>query len=163
VIPDFTLPRCDGGAAFNLRSLKPRRAVVLLFAHTLACPSCRETAGLFAWQCEGMREHNAELVIILRDAPGEIPPPWPGIAVLCDEDGAVTRRYLRAAGPEQDADTEMGVGLFIADRWQALREWWVAHDEAQLPRTDKVVQILAGIAAECPECAPVASGWGPDQ
>ena len=33
VIPDFVLPRCDTEEPFELRSLKPRHNVVLIFAH----------------------------------------------------------------------------------------------------------------------------------
>ena len=41
VIPDFVLPRCDTEEPFELRSLKPRHNVVLVFAHGDQCEQCR--------------------------------------------------------------------------------------------------------------------------
>jgi len=41
VIPDFVLPRCDTEEPFELRSLKPRHNVVLIFAHGDQREQCR--------------------------------------------------------------------------------------------------------------------------
>jgi peroxiredoxin len=156
VIPSFTLPRCDSGEPFDLRSLKPRHDILLIFAHTGECESCRTLIDRFAAQAEMLSGENIAVVLVLR---AEKESRWPQFTAVCDPDGRVAETYLRAAGAPSGA----GVGLFVTDRWQALREWTVADDASELPPVEAVIELVKGIESECPECAPVASGWGEDQ
>ena len=52
------------------------------------------------------------------------------------------------------------MGSFVTDRWQALRHLSVAADGSGLPNVEDAVEALVAIESECPECSPVAWGWG---
>ena len=88
----------------------------------------------------------ADDVEALRRLATEQPAPFP---LLADDACRARSAYL--------AD---GVGLFVADRYNALFASWAADDADSLPSVAELLEWLAFLDRQCEECHP-PEPWGP--
>ena len=150
VVPDFTLPSVQGGRV-SPRDYKQRVNLVIVYLDLDRCAGCVDLLREFADNYHVYRDLETEILAIfpqstadLRSRVGDMGLPFP---LLSDENGEVARVYLGSHAGEY-----LVGGVFVTDRFGALRYHKVARGEEELPAQQTILDWLALIETECPEC-----------
>jgi peroxiredoxin len=153
LIPGFGLESGNRPGRVGPWDYKQRMGLVVLVLDGASCPRCRALLGATAGVYAEIRALEAEVLAVMADdveglrrLATEQPTPFP---LLADEAGRVRPAYL--AG---------GVGLFVADRYNALFKSWTADDADGLPGAAELLEWLAFLDRQCEECHP-PEPWGP--
>jgi len=157
VVPDFILPAV-GGKQVSPRDFKQRSNLVIVYLDLDLCAGCVDYLQELADNYHVYRELETEIIAVipqpvveLRSRIAALGLPFP---VLSDEDGRVGRVYL-----EDEVDGAVG-GIFVTDRFGALRAKILARGEQDLPNQQTVLDWLNLIEMECPECDTADSSLG---
>lgn len=149
VVPDFTLPSLDGGQ-IGPGTYKQRANLVIAYLDLDRCGECKDFLRDLADSYQLYRADETEILAVclqpvgeLRGQVGTLGLPFP---VLSDEHGAVRGIYF-SGEPGQP----MG-GVFITDRYGALRVRMFSQTGAELPAQKEILDWLDLIEMECPEC-----------
>ncbi len=151
VVPDFILPAVSGKQV-SPREFKQRANLVIVYLDLDRCGKCVDYLRELADNYHVYRELETEIIAVspqsisdLQSKTGTMGLPFP---VLSDEQGQVRRVYL-----ESQASRLIG-GIFVTDRFGALRAQILAQGEADLPNQQTILDWLNLIEMECPECGP---------
>lgn len=147
IIPAFTLPGADG-MPHSPWDYKQRSHLILLFTST-ATDEGRALLRTFAQSYATLREEQcallaitAEPVITNLQAQETLQLPFP---LLSDAQGQVIARYTH-----WDATTHtLTPGIFLADRYSALYEQWIAEHEGEQPPLSELVATLQYLNRLC--------------
>ncbi|MFH0876686.1 MAG: redoxin domain-containing protein [Candidatus Omnitrophota bacterium] len=97
-----------------------------------------------------MREQNAEVLVVTRRSVGEIQNLHSQhrltYRILSDEHKDVFKKFIQVADQEEVA------ALFVTDKFGEVFFQYFAADVVDLPPFSDVVQSLAFIESQCPEC-----------
>ncbi len=152
VIPDFILPSLSGKQV-SPRDYKQKSNLVILYLNLQQCEGCVDYLKEFADNYHVYRELETEIIAVcpqpiseLQSKLGSMGFPFP---VLSDETCEVGQTYLGGQPGEKLAG-----GVFVTDRFGALRAMMVARSENELPNQQSILDWLNLIEMECPECGP---------
>lgn len=159
VVPNFGLPSLDGRRV-SPRDYKQQRNLVLVYLDMDRCGGCGDLLREFADNYIAYQDLDTEILAISPQSQSELLSrigtmglPFP---VLADEQGEVSQAYLGSrpgSGP-------IG-GVFITDRFGALRSKLIVENEGSLPNQASILDWLGLIEMECPECGGAEPGeWG---
>ncbi len=157
VVPDFILPAV-GGRQVSPRDFKQRANLVIVYLNLDQCAQCLDYLRDLADNYHVYRELETEIIAVvpqpvadLQSKIGTMGLPFP---VLSDEHCQVGTVYLG------DQPGHMVGGVFVADRFGALRTKILAQSENDLPNQQTILDWLNLIEMECPECDPADSSFG---
>lgn len=157
VVPDFILPAV-GGKQVSPRDFKQRANLVIVYLNLDRCGPCLDYLRELADNYHVYRELETEIIAVSPQPVADLQPkigtmglPFP---VLSDDQGQVGRVYLggQAGG--------LAGGVFVTDRFGALRTLILAQGENDLPNQQTILDWLNLIEMECPECGPADSSFG---
>ncbi len=157
VVPDFILPAV-GGNQMSPRDFKQKCNLVIVYLNLDQCAGCVNYLRDLANNYHVYQELEAEIIAVcpgsvsdLQSKVGTLGAPFP---VLADEQGQVGQLYLDSQGGGQVG------GVFVTDRFGALRSILLARGETDLPNQQTILDWLNLIELECPECDPSDSSFG---
>jgi peroxiredoxin len=157
VVPDFILPAV-GGKQVGPRDFKQRANLVIVYLDLDRCGRCADYLRELADNYHVYRELETDIIAVspqpvadLQSRIGAMGLPFP---VLSDEQGQMGQVYL---GGQAGA---MVGGIFVADRFGALRTQILARGENDLPNQQSILDWLNLIEMECPECDTADSSFG---
>ncbi|MGE5620507.1 MAG: peroxiredoxin family protein [Sphingomonadaceae bacterium] len=157
VVPDFILPSV-AGKQVSPRDFKQKSNLVIVYLDLQKCGKCVDFLRELADNYHVYRELETEILAVspqpvsdLQGRAGIMGIPFP---LLSDEQGQVGRAYLGA----QAIPNAMG-GVFVTDRFGALRAMMIAQTENDLPNQQSILDWLSLIEMECPECGPGAPSF----
>lgn len=149
VIPDFVLPSLDGKQV-SPRDFKQRANLVIAYLDLDNCGECRHFLHGLADNYHLYRSDETEVLAVcpqplanLAGQAGTMGLPFP---VLSDDRGLVRKVYL---GGEATQGTW---GIFVTDRYGALRAKMTGTSADALPGQNAILGWLDLIEMECPEC-----------
>ncbi len=151
VVPDFILPAV-GGKQVSPRDYKQRANLVIAYLDLDRCGKCVDYLRELADNYHVYRELETEVIAVspqpISDLQSRIGTMGLPFSVLSDEQGQVGRVYL--------GDQAGGLvgGIFVTDRFGALRTQVLAQGENDLPNQETILDWLNLIEMECPECGP---------
>jgi peroxiredoxin len=152
LIPDFGLESGNRPGRIGPWDYKQRSSLVVLALHGASCARCRALLRTTADLYGEIRAFDTEVLAVmdddveaLRRLALELATPFP---LLADDAGAVRSAYL-----------ENGVGLLVADRYNALFKKWTTPDAEGLPGAAELREWLAFLDIQCEECHP-PEPWG---
>lgn len=148
IIPAFTLPAADG-MPHSPWTYKQREHLVLLFTRN---PTSSETRGLLKAFAREYKAFRAETCAILAITPAtvianlqlqeELALPFP---LLADPGGEVIAQYTQW----DPAARDLLPSIVLADRYNALYQQWTAEQEANLPRSEDLLESLRYLNKLC--------------
>jgi len=141
IIPAFTLPGADG-MPHSPWDYKQREHLLLLFLHRSLSNETRDLLRAFFKAYPAIREEQCSILAITPDTvisnlmvQEELHIPYP---ILADPKGEVFSQYTL-----WDASTsKLHPSIVLADRYNALYQQWIAENEADLPSTEELVDVL---------------------
>ena len=137
-LPDLALPSAPGDNAVPLRP-GGRLNPVVVALHGGGCEECRAYLRDLAAVASDLREWDAHVVVIARDAEGVDPDlPYP---VVVDAEGAFAARTGIS-----------GAAVVIADQWGEVAHVAEAGEGHDLPDAKEIVEWVRYLAIQCPEC-----------
>jgi peroxiredoxin len=149
VVPDFVLPSLDGKTV-SPRQYKQRENLVIAYLDLNGCDECASFLRDLADNYHLYRSDEAEILAVfpqplaeLRSEVGIQGLPFP---LLSDEHGLVRGAYFDGMAGGAAA------GVFITDRYGALRSVMIAQEGRDLPSQQSILDWLNLIEMECPEC-----------
>jgi peroxiredoxin len=152
LIPAFMLEAGNRPGRIGPWDYKQRTSLVVLLLHGGGCERCRAMLGAVAGLYGEVRAIGAEVLAVVSDDAEavrrlalETDLPFP---LLADGGGSVRTAFVGE-----------GVGLALADRYNALFEGWSADDADGLPEAAELREWLAFLDMQCDECHP-PEPWG---
>ncbi|GAC1357797.1 MAG: hypothetical protein PVS3B1_09840 [Ktedonobacteraceae bacterium] len=148
IIPAFSLPASDG-MPHGPWDYKQREHLILIFLSSITSSEGRGVMRAFSQDYATFREEQCALLAITADpvitnlqAQETLRLPFP---LLSDAQGQAIARYTR-----WDATTRtLTPAIFLADRYSALYERWIAEREADLPPISELLAILQYLNRLC--------------
>jgi peroxiredoxin len=148
IIPAFTLPATDG-MPHSPWDHKQREHLLLLFPSSTTNSEGRGLLRAFAQEYRTFREEQCALLAITADpvianleTQEALHLPFP---LLSDPPSKTIARYTHL----DDSTYRVTPALFLADRYGALYEQWIAEREADLPPISELVAILQYLNRLC--------------
>ena len=140
----FSLPDATGQPV-QLWQYLQRSNILLFFHHGFGCDACRAILQELAAQADAYRREETVVLAIGPDQPAEtqhvashLALPFP---LLSDPAAQILDQY------------ELGLpSLIIADRWGEIWAAWSGGQEHRMPSDQDILEWLAFIEAQCPEC-----------
>ncbi|MHB0871427.1 MAG: peroxiredoxin family protein [Chloroflexota bacterium] len=152
VVPDFVLPAV-GGNQVSPRDFKQKSNLLIVYLDLQRCGKCIDYLREFADNYHVYRELETEILAVspqsvsdLQSRVGTMGLPFP---LLSDEQGQVGQAYLGGQGVSNPVG-----GVFVTDRFGALRAQMIAQVDNDLPNQQSILDWLNLIEMECPECGP---------
>lgn len=151
VVPDFVLPSLDGRQV-SPREYKQKLNLVIVYLNLQQCgEGCTNFLRELADNYHVYQDLETEILAVSPQPPsdlqqrlGNLGLPFP---VLSDEGCRVGGVYLAGHLGEKLAG-----GIFVTDRYGALRAEMIAPSEGDLPNQQSILDWLTLIETECPEC-----------
>ncbi len=148
IIPAFTLPGADG-MPHSPWDYKQREHLILLFLNSSTSSETRGILRTFAKTNSTIREEQCSVLAISPDtvivnlhSQDELHLPYP---LLADPKGEILSRYTI-----WDATNgRWNPCIVLADRYNALYQFWVSDIEADLPPTDELLESLKYLNKLC--------------
>lgn len=148
IIPAFTLPGADG-MPHSPWDYKQSEHLILLFLNITSSSETRGVLHTFAKAYSAIREEQCSILAISPDtvlvnlhSQDELHLPYP---LLADPKGEVLSRYTL-----WDATTgKLNPCIVLADRYNALYQFWQAEREADLPPIEDLLDTLKYLNKLC--------------
>lgn len=150
VVPNFDLPSTEG-RNIKLTEYKQKKRLILFFYNGGQCFNCLERLRSFATDYKKFQEKNTEIIGISSDPLSdsqkikeEYRIPYP---LLSDEKGEQMKRFTKVV------DGNAIPTVLILDQYGSLYgQWMVSHEEGDLPKNERFLDVLSYIETQCPEC-----------
>lgn len=150
VVPNLKLPSTED-KDIQINDYKQKKNLVLFFYNGGQCFNCLERLRSFAANYKFYSELNTEILGISSDElseskliKDEYRLPFP---LLSDSDGEQMNKFTEVVNGDAIPS------VLILDRFGSLYgQWIVSHEEGDLPKDKKFLQMLQYIETQCPEC-----------
>lgn len=148
-LPEFTLPTSEGSPA-RVSDLRGRRNLVLVFAGEPANDAWLALASALAQREKDLSREEAEVLLILEadvsEAAGFKARENLPFCVLADADGRCHAQFGVGAGAMSPPV------LYLTDRFGEIFSVQPAAQALPLPAVREILEWLAFINSQCPEC-----------
>ncbi|HEV8385053.1 MAG TPA: redoxin domain-containing protein [Candidatus Acidoferrales bacterium] len=150
LIPPLTARAADGRVV-QAWDYKQKRALAIVFLHA-DCRQCVDYVERLHEHAVELKEREAVALVIFSETPAALADSSAQIIIAADVTGKSQRAFLgeNAFSPAGQAL----VGVFVTDRYGALRAQWSGAHEHALPQPGEILDVLDQAQMACEECFP---------